>query len=124
MENNECKTVSVKNRRYYYFDDIIKIEDFDFHNMLFDEKSYKNIVIYDILYKNLIGEKPLRIIFDKVNEYIGVYDGTKYLILFDREKYDAISNRTGYLMSQKMVLHIFFLIIMQKSKLIHMILYL
>ena len=33
MENNE--------RTYYYFDDINKIEDFDFGNILLDEKSYK-----------------------------------------------------------------------------------
>ena len=28
--NDELKEIDVKNRRCYYFDDIIKIEDFDF----------------------------------------------------------------------------------------------
>ena len=41
----------------YYFDDIIKIEDFGF-DILLDEKSYENIFICDILYKTLIGDKP------------------------------------------------------------------
>ena len=27
----------------YYFDDIIKLEDFDIYNILTDEKSYENI---------------------------------------------------------------------------------
>ena len=29
MENNEFRKVSIKNRTCYYFDDIIKFEDFD-----------------------------------------------------------------------------------------------
>ena len=32
-------------------------------------------------YKTLIGEKPVRIRFDKVNGFISVYDGTRYLVL-------------------------------------------
>ena len=40
------------------------------------------------------------------------------------EKYDAIYNSIRYHISQKVALHMVFLIIMQKSKLIHMILYL
>ena len=38
----------------YYFDDIIKIEDFDFGSVLLDEKSFENILIYDVLNKTLI----------------------------------------------------------------------
>ena len=30
MENNEFKEVRIKNRMYYYSDDIIKLEDFGF----------------------------------------------------------------------------------------------
>ena len=64
MENNEYKKVSIKIRTCYYFDDIIKIEHFDFDSILLDEKSYENVSIYDISYKSLIGAKPLRIRFD------------------------------------------------------------
>ena len=66
MENNELKKVHIKNRTCYYFDDIIKLEDIGFDNILIDEKSYKNILIYDISHKTLIGGKPLCIIFDKI----------------------------------------------------------
>ena len=38
MENNEFKKACIKNRTCYYFDDIIKSEDFDFNNILIDEK--------------------------------------------------------------------------------------
>ena len=38
----------------YYFDDIIKLENFDLDNVLIDEKSDENILIYDISYKTLI----------------------------------------------------------------------
>ena len=66
MENNKLKKVCIQNPRCYYFYYIIKIEDFDFDNILFDEKSCENIFIYDISYKTLIGAKPLCIRFDKV----------------------------------------------------------
>ena len=45
-----------------YFDDISKLEDFDFH-MLIDGKSYDNILVYDISYKTFMDAKPLRIRF-------------------------------------------------------------
>ena len=44
------------------FDDIIKIEDFDFGNILLDEKSYENILIYNVLYTTLVGAKSMRIV--------------------------------------------------------------
>ena len=45
IENNGFKKVDIKNRTYYSFDDIVKLEDFDFCNIFFtDEKSYKIII--------------------------------------------------------------------------------
>ena len=61
----------------YYFDDIIKLEDFNFDNILIDEKSPKNILIYDILCKTLIGPKPFCIRFNKIEGFIRIYDGTR-----------------------------------------------
>ena len=52
------------------------------HNILKDEKSYGNILIYNTVCKTSYGEKPLHIIFDKVDGYIIKYDSTKYLALF------------------------------------------
>ena len=61
-----------------------------------EEKSYWNILIYDISYKTLIGAKPLYVRFGNVNGYIRVYDGTKYLVLFAVEKPGLICNRIRY----------------------------
>ena len=58
MKNNELEKVRIKNRTCYYFDDIIKLEDFDIDNILVDEKSHETILIYDISHKTLIGTKP------------------------------------------------------------------
>ena len=57
--------------------------------------------IYVISYKTLIGAKPLRIRFDKIDGFIRVYDGSIYVILFGLRKYDSIYNRIRYLISQK-----------------------
>ena len=84
-----------------YFDDIIKLEDFDFDNILTYEKSHENILIYDISYKTLIVLKPLRIGFDKMDGFIRIYDGTRYLVLLGPEKYGTIYNRIRYLISLK-----------------------
>ena len=80
---NNLKEINIKNRICYYFDDIIKIEDFDF-------ESYEYILVYDILCKVLIGAKSLRIIFVKADGFIRVYGGTRYLVLFGPENYNAI----------------------------------
>ena len=74
--------------------DIIKIEDFDPENILIDEKSYENIFVYIISYKTLIDVKPLRIRFDKINGFIRVYDGTRYLLTAG--KLDSIYNKIRY----------------------------
>ena len=48
--NDELKEIGIKNHLHYDFDDIFKIEDFNFDNFLIDEKSYEYILIYDIPY--------------------------------------------------------------------------
>ena len=65
------------------------------------EKSHENNLIYGVSYKHLIGTKPLCIMFDKVNGFIRDYDGTKCLVLFAPEKYDAIFDRIRYLIGLK-----------------------
>ena len=43
----------------YHFDDIVKVEDVDSDNILFDEKSCQKILIYGILYTTFMDAKPL-----------------------------------------------------------------
>ena len=88
MKNNEkLKEINIKDRTCYYFDDIIKFEDFDIDSILIDEKSYQNDSVFNISYKTLIGARPVRIRFHKIDGFIRIYDGTRYLVLFGSEKY-------------------------------------
>ena len=38
---------------------MIKLADFGLDNILINEKLHKNILIYNVSYKTLIGSKPL-----------------------------------------------------------------
>ena len=58
-------------------------------------------MVYDISYKTLIDAKPLHIRFSKVDGFVRVYDGTRYLVLFGPENHDVIYNRIRYLISRK-----------------------
>ena len=70
MGDDEFIKVLIKNRTCYYFDEIIKFEDFNSDNILIDEKSHESILIYSISYKTLIGARPLGIRFDKLERFI------------------------------------------------------
>ena len=48
--SNKVKDGNIKNRTYYFFNDITNIEIFDPNNIKIDEKSYTNILIYYIGY--------------------------------------------------------------------------
>ena len=75
--SNKIKDRDIKNRTYYFFDDIINIKNFDINNIKIDEKSYKNIFIYYIRYVTIKDSKYVKInsvnylylIFNKVNGY-------------------------------------------------------
>ena len=72
--DDELKEIDIRSSMCYYFDDIIKIEDVDI-DILIDEKRYKNILVYSVSYESLINSKPLCIRLDKIDGFIGVYDG-------------------------------------------------
>ena len=93
-------------------DDTIKLEDFDIDNMLIDEKSHENILIYNISYKPFTGPKPLRIIFDKIDRFIRIDDGNRYLVLVALQKYDPIY--MSY--KSKNQYHIYFLSLFYKNQ--------
>ena len=46
-----------------------------------------------------MGAKPLGIRFDKIDGFIKVYDGIRYLVIFDYWQHDKIYNRIIYLRS-------------------------
>ena len=94
MESSDnLKKSDIKNCTCYYFDDIIRFEVFDLDDILLDEKSNGNILVYNISNKTLIGAKPLHIRFDKIDGFIRVYDRTR---VYDvTERYDLIGIKNG-----------------------------
>ena len=42
------KQINIKNRTFYFYNDIIELENFDSSLVKIDKKSYKNIGIYNI----------------------------------------------------------------------------
>ena len=98
MNNNyEIKEVNIKNGTCYYFHDTLNINNLNLNNILFDEKSYEDILIYDVAYKTPYGSKSLGIIFDKIDEYIRIYDGTKHLAFpHSNEKFERIFDKISY----------------------------
>ena len=79
----------------------IKNEDFDLDNISKDEKSYKNLSVYNTSYKTFTTAKPLRIRFDKIGGFIRFYDETRHFAFFGSEKHDLIYNRIKYLIVVK-----------------------
>ena len=49
----EVKQINIKNRTYYFYNDIIDLKDFDAKLLKIDKKSYKNIDIYYIGYSTI-----------------------------------------------------------------------
>ena len=81
---------------------MIIIKDIDLDNILLDERSYQNILIYDVAYKTAYDAKTLHNIFDKEDGYIREYVGTKYVALFDSdEKIERYFDRIRYLIMLK-----------------------
>ena len=68
------KEINIKNRFYYFFDDIFKIQDFNANLLKIDKKSYKGINIHyigyvtkkDSKYVNIHSVNALYFIVDKV----------------------------------------------------------
>ena len=48
-----------------------------------------------------MGAKPLRIRFHKINGFIKIYVGIRYLVLHDYKRYSTIFDRIRYLISEK-----------------------
>ena len=96
---DELQNIGIKNRTYYYFDDImaVKYNKILFYNFilyylrditLLEKKTYENILIYDISYKTFIASKPLCNRFDEIDGFIKIYNGIRYLVLFGHFWYD------------------------------------
>ena len=83
------KQINIKNRTYYFYNDIIDLENFDARLLKIDKKSYKDIDIYDIGYitkkkiddcKNINSVNPFCLGITHVNGYIEEKGMDNYLV--------------------------------------------
>ena len=57
------KEIDIKNKKFFFFNGMINIKDFDSNLLKIDKKSYKNIGIYNIGY----------ITIKKLDDYENIY---------------------------------------------------
>ena len=83
------KQINIKNRTYYFYNDVIDLENFDAKLLKIDKKSYKDIGIYNIGYvtKKKIGDcmninsvNPFYLNIKHSNGYIEEKGMNKYLV--------------------------------------------
>ena len=82
------KKINIKNRTYYFLNDMINIKDFDPSLIKIDKKSYENIGIYYIGYITIESISN--------SEYINSVNPL-YLIIGDPDGYTEENNRNKYL---------------------------
>ena len=89
------KQINIKNRTYYFYNDIIDLENFKSNLLKIDEKFYKYIVIYNIGYitikkiddyENIYNVNPLHLRITHSSGYIEEINGNKYLIFGSLEE--------------------------------------
>ena len=83
----KVKQINIKNRTYYFYNDIIDLKDFDAKLLKIDKKSYKNIDIYYIGY----------IAIKKIDDYESIYSVNSL--------YVRINHANGYI-EEKMKINI------------------
>ena len=102
------KQIDIKNRTYYFYNDLINIKNFDQILLQIDRKSYKGIGIYKIGYitikkiddcETIYSVNLLNLLVNYAGRYIEEKGAYKYLILDSTDenkellkKYNDVSN--------------------------------
>ena len=88
------KQINIKNRAYYFFNDMINIKNFDPSLIKIDKKSYKTLAFKIWIhhnkkisnYENINSVNPLYLIIGKVDGYIEKNNENKYLLFASTDK--------------------------------------
>ena len=106
------KEIKIKNRTYYFFNDMISIEDFNSNLLKIDKNSQKNIGVCYIGYitikkiddrENIHSLNPLYLIIGKIIGHTEEKNRSKYFI-FDstNENKEVLKNTQNFGMASKM----------------------
>ena len=91
----EVKQINIKNRTYYFYNDMINLKKFQPNLLKIDRKSYKNIGIYNIGYitikkvddyESIYSVNLLYLLVNHANGYIEEKNVNKYLIFFTTDE--------------------------------------
>ena len=91
----KIKQINIKNRTYYFYNDIIDIETFDPSMLKLDKKSYKDLDIYNIGYitikkmgygYDINSVNPLYLRITHASGYIEEINGDKHLVFDSIDK--------------------------------------
>ena len=79
------KQLDIKNKSYYFYNDLIKLSNFRVSNLKLDKKTWKHIYYIGYVDKNkpedwkVNSVNPLYLIINKVFCFVGEKNGVKYL---------------------------------------------
>ena len=123
----EVKGINIKNRTYYFFDDIIDIRNFHSNLSKIDKALHEGI---DITIKkfidcqNIHSVNPLYLIIPSATEHFKEKNGEKYLVIDSTDKYQevfsGITSEIKTLNSEKEIMKK----IMQEMELVQMMIHL
>ena len=89
------KKINIKNKSYYYFDDMIYLKKIDPNLLKTDKKPYKDINIYYIGYitiksfsdcENIRSVNPLCLMLGPIDAYVEKNNGNRYLVIASTDK--------------------------------------
>ena len=95
----QVKEINIKNRSYYFCDDMINIKNFHSNLLTIDKKSHKKIDIYKIGYitikkfddyENIHSVNSFYLIIHSTTRHFKEKNGEKYLILDSTDKYEEV----------------------------------
>ena len=100
----QVKEINIKNRSYYFCDDLIDIKNFHSNLLTIDKNSHEEIDIYNIGYitikkfddyENIHSVNSFYLIIHSVTGHFKEKNGEKYLILDSIDKYEEVCSRTN-----------------------------
>ena len=85
----EVKQINIKNRTYYFYNDMINLKNLEPNLLKIDQKRCKNIGIYNVRditikkiddYESIYSVNPLYLLVNHASRYIEEKNENKYLI--------------------------------------------
>ena len=91
--------MNIKNRTYYFYNDLINIKDFDARLLEIDKKTSMSLSIYYIGYVikkpewNIDSVNPLYLMINRIDGFIDEKNGNKYLNIASTDRNSEVSKK-------------------------------